>query len=552
MSARPLASLIGPLLAALLLLAASARADDPPRAPDFRELSFPAGKRIIDRILLDLDQDGAKDLLLVRGREVSLFLQKGGAFLPERPDQKFNFVSSAILWDEGDIDGDLRPEILFLTGEGVSFYRFREGRLSFVPERLLSVERASILSVASPDEIRYKDFFTDVTGDGVPDLLLPGEGCYLLYRGRKEGGFLPPDILRMRPEVWLSDGGGSPTSQVVSSYWYPQPVSGDFDGDGGRDIFVHQREQVAVFLRKKEGGYGPDPSMALPLTFEGELVEGRFKLDIQLPTKFADVDGDGLTDIVATHIGRGTTYVFRGRKDRKDLKSPDVILKLPGISFLDFMVDLDHDGRQDLVLGRTDRPGLWDLVKVLVTKEIPVDMLFFYSSGEALFPRTPDERRELAIPLLFSSAKRGINVGTSAVITILGDLTGDGRNDLVLRASETEIAVHAAREKERGFTDAPAFKIRTPNMEGYRFLEPFTDDLNGDGVDDLTIAYYSWDGKADRLSVHLSQGNPHRPAGAKGGASPLPPIDPRGKGAGGAGGPAPGTEPVTPAGSGRP
>jgi hypothetical protein len=306
----------------------------------------------------------------------------------------------------------------------------------------------------------------------------------------------------------VNEGGESPTSQIVSSYWYPQPVSGDFDGDGKRDIFVHQREQVALFLRRKDGGYGPEPSMALPLTFEGELTDGRFKLDIQLPTKFADVNGDGLTDVIATHIGRGTTYVFRGRKDRKDLSSPDVILKLPGISFLDFLVDLDHDGRQDLVLGRTDRPGLWDIVKVLLTKEIPVEMLFFYSSGAALYPRVPDEQRELAIPLLFHSAKRGINVGTSAVITILGDLTGDGRNDLVLRSSETRIAVYAAKKEGRGFSDDPSFEISTSSMDGYRFLEPLTDDLNADGVADIALAYFSWDGKADRLSILLSQGKP--------------------------------------------
>jgi len=510
---RGLAHVIAAALALAVPLALvtprEAPASPPPSWPSFRELSFPAGKKIIDRVLVDLDADGKKDLVLVRGRETSIFLQKQGAFLPERPDQKFLFQERAILWDDGDVDGDGKAEVLFLTGDGVSFYRCKEGRLSFVPETLLALPNASILNVASPEEIRYKDFHADQDGDGVHDLLLPGEGCFLLYRGKKGGGFHAPDTLRMRPEVWLNEGGDSPTSQVVSSYWYPQPASGDFDGDGLRDIFVHQREQVAIFLRRgKDQGYGPDPSMALPLTFEGELDDGRFKLDIQLPTKFADVDGDGLTDVIATHIGRGTTYVFRGRKDRKDLKSPDVILKLPGITFLDFLVDFDRDGKQDLILGRTDRPGLWDLVKVLVTKEIPVEMLFFYSSGAALYPRTPDDRRELAVPILFSSAKRGINVGTSAVVSVQGDLSGDGKNDLVLRASEDKIAVFASKKEGRGFSDDPAFLIKTANMDGYRFLEPFTDDLNGDGVDDLTIVYYSWDGKADRLSIHLSLGKP--------------------------------------------
>ncbi|HVY61818.1 MAG TPA: VCBS repeat-containing protein, partial [Planctomycetota bacterium] len=311
------------VICALLAFCLRALAQSP---PTFRELSFPAGPRIVDHVFLDLDGDGAKDLMLVRGRECSLFLQKnGGGYLPERPDQKFNFVDSAILWAHGDVDGDGRPEILFLTDEGVSYYKWENGRLSFIPKTLLAVQGASILKVASKDEIRHKDFYEDLDGDGVADLLLPGDNCFLLSRGLTGGGFRPPDRLAMRPEVWIDAGGESPTSQASSTYWYPQPVSGDFDGDGKRDIFVHQREQVSVFLQRKDGGYGPDPSLALPLEFQGDLAEGRFKLDLQLPTKFVDIDGDGLTDIVATHIGRATTYVFRGKKDRRDLKTPDAV-----------------------------------------------------------------------------------------------------------------------------------------------------------------------------------------------------------------------------------
>jgi hypothetical protein len=512
------------LAAAIVLLAAagSARAD----WPAFREISFPAGKRIMDRIHIDLDGDGAKDLLLVRGREVSVYLQKNGEFHPDAPDQKFNFVDSAILWDDGDVDFDGKPEILFLTAEGVRYYKWQAGRLSFVPNVLLDATGATILKVASRDEIRHKDFHADVDGDQVPDLMIPGDGCFLLFRGKRAGGFGPAETLALRPEVYLDAGGESPTSQAYSSYWYPQPFSGDFDGDGRRDIFVHQRQRISVFLWKAEGGYGPQPSMMLPLEFEGPLDEGRFKLDFQLPTKFADIDNDGLTDIVATHIGRATTYIFKGRKDRKDLAKPDVILKMKGISFLDFLVDLDGDGRKDLMIARTDRPGLWDIVKVLVTKEIPVEALFFYAKGDGtLYGRNPDERRDIQIPLLFSSAKRGINVGTSAVISLLGDMTGDGVNDLILRASEDRIAVYAGKKGGRGFSEDPDFKLKVHDMDGYRFLEPVPDDLNGDGIADLSLAYYSWDGKADRLSILLSPGKPTPAAPAAPPKAPAPPPD---------------------------
>ncbi|HVY61122.1 MAG TPA: VCBS repeat-containing protein, partial [Planctomycetota bacterium] len=186
---------------------------------------------------------------------------------------------------------------------------------------------------------------------------------------------------------------------------------------------------------------------------------------------------------------------------------------------------LDHDGRVDLVLARTDRPGLWDIVKVLVTKEIPVEMLIFHADGTpGVYPRAPQDRREIDIPLLFSSARRGVQIGTSAVITVLGDLTGDGVNDLVLRAGEKKLAVYAGR-RGKGFSEDPTFEVPVTSMDGYRFLEPDAQDLNGDGVADLALTYYSWDAKADRLSILLSPGGPRKtkpveptlPAGAKNG-----------------------------------
>lgn len=320
----------------------------------------------------------------------------------------------------------------------------------------------------------------------------------------------------MRPDVYIDGGSNMPTSQALSSWWYPQAFPGDWNGDGRADIFVTQHELLAIFLGRAGGRYGPEPTLGLPLKFTGPLKEGRFKLDYQLPTKFADVDGDGLTDVIATHIGRATTFVFRGVAEkegepRKSLERPDAIVRLSGITFLNFLVDLDQDGRADLVLARTDRPGVLDIVKVLITKEVPVEVLFFFGrAGAEPYPKDPDYRREVAIPLLFSSAQRGVNIGTSAVLSLLGDFDGDGQNDMLLRSGQDEIAVYAGRG--RAFSDDPAFVLKVRNMDGFRFLEPVADDLNGDGIADLILTYYSWDGKADQMSVALSSGRPRAPA----------------------------------------
>lgn len=487
-------------------LARSARAD----TPQFRELSWPAGPRITDRIAVDLNRDGAKDLIVVRGREVSIYLQRAGGFTPDAPSQRFNFVDKAILWTTADVDHSGFDSIIYLTGDGVYYYKWEGERLSFAPHELLRTD--SILTTPSNVEVRWKEFFLDLDGDGEPDLLLPGDACFLFHKGLGGGKFAPPERLEMRPDVYVDGGGATPSSQAISSYWYPQMVAGAWR-KGDHALFVSQREQVLIFEENRSGAgprFGPRPTFVLPLKFSGALPEGRFQFDIQLPTKFADVDGDGVTDVVATHIGRATTLVFKGGNG---LAQPDAILKFPGITFLNFLVDLDSDGKMDLVIARTDRPGLLDLVKVLITKEIPVEILFFYGRGGAgaPYPSEPDYRREVDIPILFSSATRGVNIGTSSVISVLGDWDGDGKKDLLLRSSSTTLAVY--RGAGRSFSDDPSFEIKVHDMDGYRFLEPIAEDLNGDGISDLILTYYSWDGKADRMSVLLSNGKPRAPGG---------------------------------------
>ena len=501
-------------IAALTTLARVAHAEG---APSFREFPIGPGQRVTDHIPIDLDGDGFLDLVLVRRREVSIFLQRDGRFEPERPNQRFNFVDAAIIWDHADLDGDGRPEVLFLTGDGVYYYRFEGGRLCFDPRPLLKT--TSILRTASRQEIRHTHFFRDLNGDDKADLLLPAEGGFLLYRGKGGGEFAGPDRLEMRPEAWVDGGGASPTSQVQNWFAYAEPASGEFNGDGLPDVFLYQSGQVYVFLQRPDRTFGPLPTHRLALAFEGALDPGRFKLDFQLPVKFADADGDGLTDIVATHVGRATTCVFRGRADRRDLVRPDLIVKLPGITFLDFLYDLDGDQKLDLILARVDRPGLLDIVKVLITREVSVEALvFFCRGGEGLYPRTPDYRREVSIPLLFSSGTRGINVGTSATLTAGGDFDGDGVNDLIVRSGSKSLAVYPGGGRQ--FAEDAAFEIEVSDMDGYRFLEPLALDLNGDAVSDLVLTYYSWDGKGDRVSIVLSSDTKRKGSAPEGGAAP--------------------------------
>jgi hypothetical protein len=137
-----------------------------------------------------------------------------------------------------------------------------------------------------------------------------------------------------------------------------------------------------------------------------------------------------------------------------------------------------------------------------LTKEVPVELYFFYGRGDGSYPKEPDEVRALDIPILFSSARRGLNIGTSAVLTILGDFDGDGRRDLLIRSDRDRLAVYPGQG--RRFAGDSSLSMQLRDMDGFRFLEPVTTDLNGDGLADVILTYYSWDGAEDQLSVLLS------------------------------------------------
>ncbi len=508
-----LAAALSPL--GVLALAGTEAAPPPAR---FREVAFEKGPRITDRLAEDVDGDGRPDLVIVRGREFAIHLQKDGTYDPDRPDQKFRLDERAIIWDFGDLDGDGRPELIFLATDGMWYYAWSARTKGYLFRRVPLLPAASLLKTASKEEVRQKDFFADFDGDGAEDVLVPAWDRFLLYRGGREDGqwyFNEAIGLEVAPVASIGTGGGSPTSQATMSFWFPQPFSGDWNGDGKADIFLFQQDRLAVFIHKGgEAGaaYDLKPTSVLPIDFKEPLEEGRFKLDLRLPVKFADVDGDGLTDIVATHIGRGTTYVFRGGRGRTGLTPEaargDTVIRVPGVSFLDFLIDLNGDGRKDLILGRADRPGILDILKILLTKDVDVEVLFFYGlagdrPGVGLFNESPSHRKAIKVPILFSSSSRGVNIGTSAVVTVEGDWNGDGRNDLMLRGDERSLSVYAGIPG--GFSDSPTLTMAVTAMDGYRFLEPLPQDLNGDGISDLILTYFSWDAKGDRLSVLLSQ-----------------------------------------------
>jgi hypothetical protein len=246
----------------------------------------------------------------------------------------------------------------------------------------------------------------------------------------------------------------------------------DIDGDGLLE-FEYRRESYAAVVVSPVG-FGSD----------GTVAEWGWELDMESgswATIFADVDGDGLSDVSAVDWGGGEDgiLVYSGasldRGGRYDRAAADVtITGTPDVELLTpcRAVDIDGDGTEDLQ-GMTAGTGL------------PYDAARFYS-GAGGSPTMED-----SVVSLRGSEDHGL----MGCLTPVGDVDRDGHADLAVAVSNVDdrkaVLIWRA-EALSGATavdDGPRYAVF--GMP-FNFLYPVAwsspvGDIDGDGFDDLLL-----------------------------------------------------------------
>ena len=251
---------------------------------------------------------------------------------------------------------------------------------------------------------------------------------------------------------------------------------GDLTGDGLAEVILGTYSSDAVVAYAFRGPPSGDLSGATAkVVDEGSLAGARVAV-------VPDVDGDGLAELFVTHYqggpqGEGALYRFSGlASGTVDLDTAEGVLvgEAPGdmASEVAGLGDIDGDGLGDLVV------GAWDAA--------PGNMAHAGAAYLVLGPVTSTER--------LSQPWTGEDIGGLAGIAVAGaDLDGDGREDMVVAAQETDRAgddsgaVYLLREPEGGglLTDADAV---LEGQAGSRFGSALaTGDVDGDGQADLVV-----------------------------------------------------------------
>lgn len=358
-----------------------------------------------------------------------------------------------------DFNGDNRPEIITADSfENQASFFLNDGNGNYDGAQGEAIGYLSGVANAPNSTVSMQT--ADVNGDGKPDLILiedgsvssqPSQITVMLNDGT--GKFLPPirSLLTVGPTVP-----------------YPEFALGAFRGLTKPDLvyiskFLGGQNVVAFFPGNGDGTFGP-PSTLATLPWPAKVVAADFnndgKLDFAVYGGSSDVNSMLEID------------VFLGQGNGTFKQLPAQIFSPPpntaGVQQI-FALDLNHDGKLDLLIGNNTNGGWTDTGD---------DLIEFLGNGDGTF-----EAPTILIP----------HFGPVAV----ADLNGDGLPDLVQGRNPTE-NVGATPFGKPGVTvylgkvDGTFAKQATYDLPGAvpATLEPvLVGDFNGDGIPDIAVRY---------------------------------------------------------------
>jgi RHS repeat-associated protein len=182
----------------------------------------------------------------------------------------------------------------------------------------------------------------DMTGDGLPDVLLTHEGFHRYWQNLGDGRFGGPYRIQ-----------GVPSTLHLAQN---NVALADIDGDGAADLFTTDRPFSFAFRNTGDGGWDERP-----IVFPG-------RTGIRLAggdTRLMDLNGDGLVDLL--HTGR-SNLMLHYNQGEEGWSLPQSVARVhdfdtfPDVSFDNRGVriaDMTADGLQDMVFIASGRVEYW-------------------------------------------------------------------------------------------------------------------------------------------------------------------------------------------------
>ena len=421
------------------------------------------------------------------------------------------------------LDATLRPEVLFVDIANIGgrdrLITYENGRLNwFDPESATEHPLVAVTSNTPPPkgEIPHVDVTHDLNGDDRDDLVVPDSDGFWVFIQMDDGTFADP--VKIGPPIEMD------RIYAADGYRYDPWGEGrvhkmDYNRDGRSDLVFWNEDHFEVHLQDERGLFAPvaktfttdvafysdDPaSLAAPQEVR------RRRIDRQLTGattgrvlhSLTDMNGDGVADLVVfsleirsmwsvhfayeVHFGAPTP-------DGGTVFAPDVgtAIRSGGLPFGLGPHDFDHDGQVEMMF-TTMKFGIFKTIGMIsrgiLTRSVQMHLEFYRMEG-GIYPDKPNATRKIKGHAPGVSGEKGIFHPS----VLIGDVSGDGRSDLLVQNGPEELRVYLGVPGPKLFARRPQKVAVVMPYEEYTWLV----DLNKDGVQDL-------------LMHHPSTTEPHR------------------------------------------
>jgi len=330
----------------------------------------------------------------------------------------------------------------------------------------------------------------DLDGDGLEEFVLPDNRCWTVHRRDGQGGwtasrhelrsqtlderFFRAEIRNEnRPSQRFTRVGRRRDDLPRFNNWIslsgsvPNFVCEDIDGDRKPDLGVLSDESFLWWKQLAGGALSAEVRReAYPLASKELNV-----MDLTRSVRIQDLNADGRADVLGVAPGnleknQTQALIWMGsEKDGKALlfpgeKKPAQALILDGLAQAIALRDIDGNGFPDLVI-RALKPDLIDVLRSAATQEIDLQMQVFLNQ-KGVFSRRPDLSWT-------ESTKAGFS---TALFELLGDITGDGVSEAMIRSKEDSARVISFRRGRDGRLTLLEKALWEGNMKDRLLLVP--------------------------------------------------------------------------------
>ena len=357
----------------------------------------------------------------------------------------------------GDIDGDGKPDLVTSSGAGNSITIYRNISSS---GSLTSGSFATGVAFTTANGAFYV-VLSDIDGDGKLDISVGcnGSNALSVFRNTATSGS-------------ISSGSLSARVDLAVPYNPQHMASGDLDGDGKADLAITS--------------YAGSVSVFRNIASIGTITASSFatRADYSLPGNglgiaMADIDGDGMQDILATSGSGASSYlsIFRNTSTSGSISVATRVDFTTGSTPVGISVgDIDTDGKPDVaVVNQSDN-------NVSIFRNLATSGTISTSSLDT---------------------RVSFTTGTSPRTVIMSDLNGDGKPDIVVNNfSSTSISAFRNTAGSGSFS-ASTFSAKVDfATAGGNHYTVTAGDLDGDGKPDLVVS------NASGNSLSIFRNNP--------------------------------------------